>query len=337
MSFASIRGHQRALDILKRSIHAGRVHHAYLFAGPDGVGKRRVALALAAAVNCAAPVDGDACGQCGSCHKVASDTHPDVLVVEPDGRFIKIDQVRDLQARSRYRPYEGARRVFVIDGAELLRDEAANALLKGLEEPRGDTMFVLVSSQPQRLLTTIRSRCQELRFGRLPLTDLGELLAALRPEASGPTRESAARVAEGSVSAALVALESPVHAARPELVGRLLALRTEGVAPALAWAEELTRPGAPTREVLGVFRSALRDAALVAAGASPDRVLNAELAAAIAGLAASESAAALVGATERVGEAEAMLDGNVNPRMTMESLLLALTRNPTRPLAPGLR
>src|SRR5262249_59177701 len=140
--------------------------------GPDGVGKRRTAVALAQLLNCAAPrpSDGiglDACGSCPSCMRISRGVHSDVLVIVPgDTGAIKVDQVRDAIERAGYRPFEGRRRVVIIDEADRILVEAQNALLKTLEEPPSASMFVLVTSRPDLLLPTVPSRCPKLRFRR---------------------------------------------------------------------------------------------------------------------------------------------------------------------------
>ena len=160
-------GHQQTLAALKRARETDAFHHAYLFAGPDGVGKRRVAEWVAALVNC--DEVGAPCGACRSCHRVLDPeaTHPDVLILEPDGRQITIAQVRELIRTVPYPPIEATYRVVIIDPADAIGEAAANALLKTLEEPPSKTRFVLVSSRPDALLITIRSRCQRITFGRL--------------------------------------------------------------------------------------------------------------------------------------------------------------------------
>ncbi len=184
MSFADIIGQDNAVSVLRRAIQHQRLHHAYLFSGYDGVGKKFTALTLAKALNCKELPD-DACDRCTSCHKIDEGIHPDIRIIEPDGQFIKIDQIRDLQKDVGYKPYEGRRKVYIIDHAEALRDEAANALLKTLEEPSADAMLVLVTANVYALLPTVISRCQLVRFvsvGVQPLTELLTQKQGLPPE-----------------------------------------------------------------------------------------------------------------------------------------------------------
>src|SRR5258708_5442056 len=164
MPFRDVSGHLPIVDLLKRSIDRATLPQTLLFSGPSGSGKRLTALAVAQAVNCLKP-SGDACGTCAACTKIARGVHPDVLVVEPgESGAIKIDQVRDVVERSAYRPFEGRRRVVIVDDADTLVPAAQNALLKTLEEPPSSSTFILVTARPDMLLPTVRSRCIQLAF-----------------------------------------------------------------------------------------------------------------------------------------------------------------------------
>jgi DNA polymerase III subunit delta' len=170
MPFREITGHRRLLDLLGRSVRRGTLPPSLIFAGPAGGGKRTTAIALAQALNCLQPQSlssgsADACGRCSACRRIARGVHPDVFAIEPgDSGSIKIDQVRDVIERTGYRPFEGRRRVVIIDEADALVAAAQNALLKTLEEPPGSSIFVLVTARPDSLLPTVRSRCVRLWF-----------------------------------------------------------------------------------------------------------------------------------------------------------------------------
>jgi DNA polymerase-3 subunit delta' len=160
-----ITGHRRVVELLSRSIARGTLPPSLIFAGPPGTGKRATALAVAQLLNCLKPRDGDACGECAQCTRVARGVHPDVLMIEPgDSGSIKIDAVRDAVDRAGYRPFEGKRRVLVIADADALVPAAQNALLKTLEEPPSSSVFILITSRPDMLLQTVRSRCIRLTF-----------------------------------------------------------------------------------------------------------------------------------------------------------------------------
>ena len=174
MPFRDIAGHQRLVELLARSIAGGTLPPSLLFSGPAGITKRQTSLAVAQALNCLNPrlttdTHGqpmtDACGVCAACTRIQRGVHPDVVFVEPgDTGAIRIDQIRDVIERSAYRPFEGRRRVVVIDEADALMAPAQNALLKTLEEPPSLSVFILVTTRPDVLLPTVRSRCIRLVF-----------------------------------------------------------------------------------------------------------------------------------------------------------------------------
>ncbi len=200
ISFEMIVGHERPVNVLKRALGNRTLAHAYLFSGPGGVGKKLTALALAAAVNCGDAAHG--CGVCASCRKIASGGHPDVHLIASDGEEIKIDQVRQVQSELSLKPFEGPKKILIVDGAENMNIASANAFLKTLEEPPGDALIVLITARPHGLLATIRSRCQEIRFLPLPRRSLAGALAQRR----GLSDEDAwflAALAQGSMGRGL--------------------------------------------------------------------------------------------------------------------------------------
>jgi DNA polymerase-3 subunit delta' len=177
MPFDQIWGQNTALTVLRTALVKNRLAHAYIFAGPEGIGKRQTALMLAKAMNCQSPpMPGDCCEHCPPCVKINSENHADVMLLEPDGELIKIDQIRDLQKRLRYRPMEGGRRICILDPADSMNEAASNALLKTLEEPPEETHLFLITCRPHRLLPTIQSRCQWVKFKAL---SSGEIIRIL--------------------------------------------------------------------------------------------------------------------------------------------------------------
>ena len=179
MPFRDIAGHRHLIELLSSAVVRGSLPPSLIFAGPVGVGKLRAAIALAQTLNCLTRPNGgaDACGTCAACTRIARGVHADVLLIQPgDTGAIKVDQIRDAIERAAYRPFEGRRRVVIIDDADEILVEAQNALLKTLEEPPPASTFVLVTSRPDVLLPTVRSRCQRLRFGRLAPAEIAEVL-----------------------------------------------------------------------------------------------------------------------------------------------------------------
>jgi DNA polymerase III subunit delta' len=155
MSFSDIYGHERAITILKKAIAQKRVGHAYLFSGLNAIGKRTIACRFAQALNCEQAQElHDACGQCPACLKIRHASHADLINIKADGQFIRIAAIREIQEQMKFKPLEGGWRVIIIDDADKMRDEAANALLKTLEEPTASNILILVSSRPYSMPAT---------------------------------------------------------------------------------------------------------------------------------------------------------------------------------------
>lgn len=179
-------GQPQAQRMLLRMMREGRLPHAVLLTGMPGIGKKALALECAKAVNCASfhkedahrrgGVSGMACGRCLSCTKIARGVHPDVLVIAKDGTSIKLDSIRSLKDRCRVHPYEGQRRVIILQDSQDLTEEASNALLKILEEPPASNLFVLLAPEPYSLMPTIVSRCCHIRCRPLDPQDIAALL-----------------------------------------------------------------------------------------------------------------------------------------------------------------
>jgi DNA polymerase-3 subunit delta' len=165
MSFQHIQDQPRVISFLQNALREGRIAHAYCFAGPKGSNKEAVALELAKAINCETQTD-DACDQCITCRQISHGNHPDVVTIQPDGAFIKIDQVRKLQEQFRYSAPPNVTRVVILHDAHLMRAEAANSLLKFLEEPGSPMIAILLTDHAESILPTILSRCQILRFAQ---------------------------------------------------------------------------------------------------------------------------------------------------------------------------
>ena len=192
MAWSRILGHEPVIARLRESLLRDRLSHAYLFVGPDGIGKGLVARELAKTVLCAESRD-EACDGCRACRKVEHGNHPDVTVVErvrdsdkgTARSAILIDQVREeIQNTIGYKPFEGSHKVFIVSEADRLTEQAQNCLLKTLEEPPGHSLLVLVASRLEPFLDTVVSRCQVVRFRPLP-TDLVERIVREHSEEDG--------------------------------------------------------------------------------------------------------------------------------------------------------
>src|SRR2546428_8432504 len=195
MGFESFVGNRKTLERLCRKLREGRFPHGLIFSGPEGIGKHTCALMIAKALNCTKALPGDFCDECSSCRKINSGALPGVMTssVEDEAAHIKIAQVRHLLDMLEFQPLEGRNKVFVIDPAELLNAEAANALLKGLEEPPANTFFILITVNVHELLLTVRSRCQVYNFIPLKVDEIRQ---------HGVTDELTIRWSRGSIGRA---------------------------------------------------------------------------------------------------------------------------------------
>lgn len=269
--FASIRGHAQVVDRLERAITAGRVHHAYYFTGPEGVGKASAAVALAQAMSCdQAP--GRGCGQCSVCSRLGRNIHPDLVWVEAEGKQIKIQQIRQLEERLAQGAHEARALVILVNEVERLNVHAANALLKSLEEPRATVHFVLVSAASHRVPITVRSRCQQVRFGPLAEEVVAHLVAE-RMSLSAEKAAEAARLADGSLTRALMLVGHEDFPVWQDWVVRLAA-GTLPQADVPGQVQTLVREVDDPEPMLGLLRLRLRDHVLLAAGVATGRLVQ---------------------------------------------------------------
>lgn len=199
----TITGHNRQKEQLKRAIRSNNISHAYLFSGIDGIGKKLTANVAAAALLCTELTDEVVpCGKCPNCQKFQTGTYPDLIQVNPENNRITIDMIRDVKSGLRFSPLEGDRRVIIVDRAELMNANAANAALKILEEPPPGNHFFIITATPSRLLPTIISRCQKLEFSPLTNSELEECLTANHGYSKSQAT-AAGEISEGSINRAL--------------------------------------------------------------------------------------------------------------------------------------
>ena len=320
-------GHQGVVRLLERARQQDRLAPAYLFVGPPHVGKGTVALALAKAVNCrgAAPP----CNECDQCRHIDERRHPDVRMLEVQEvagqRAISIDAVREVQRQAYLRPFEGQWRVTVIDGAEYLSEPAANALLKTLEEPPPHVLLVLLATNAEGVLPTIRSRCQRLDHRPLAEDAVAQALAS-RWEVPSEQAEELAMLSRGCIGWALRAWRDPtVLETRARRLERLIKVSGASLEERFAHAGELAgllaQERSAVREVLELWCAWWRDLLVVRAGA-PTVAVQAD--ATTREQAQGFTVQELVAALRALLRTQDLLDRNVNPRLALEELALSL-------------
>ena len=320
MTFARILGHERQKGILRRALTSGRLAHAYLFEGPEGIGKRLMALALVRAVFCQ---QGTGCGDCPPCRKVDHFNHPDLHVVEPDGTVIKIDQIRELQRDLSYRPLEATKKICLIDGGDRLHPAAGNALLKTLEEPRGDALLILLATRSEAVLPTIRSRCQRLPFIRLQRDQLKEVLR----ERLGVEEKEAhilAALSEGSFRKALGKDRDLYLEKRREILKAVTALSAGSILPLFELGKQLAEEKDRLPEILEIMQAFYRDLLLLHHGSPEGELVNLDLLEKVRRVAARESIPSLLEKLEAIATSRRQLERNVNRELAMDVLLMRL-------------
>lgn len=336
--YASILGHERPVRQLERARAAGRVAHAYLFHGPDGVGKERVAFTFAKALNCEG--DDPPCGVCGGCRAIVRGNHPDVRLVaseeelvargilEPDSSRSPSVQIRNTQLDElgdlfRHRPYRGRWKVVVIVDADKMNHHSQNRFLKTLEEPIDDSVIILVTAHPENLLPTVRSRCQALAFGSLGRGDIAAYLTG-REGLDAQRAEVLAAMAQGSLGRALDLAAGDVLATRDEVVEAWEKAGEADLADLLARAEQLGASRQALHDTLDLLELWCRDLLLVLAGAGQDLLVNQDRCDRVLRGAGRVSMRGLLGTVERIRKTRALQNLNANPRMGVESLLLSM-------------
>jgi DNA polymerase-3 subunit delta' len=327
MPFRDLAGHRRLLDLTARAAVRGSLPPSLIFAGPDGTGKRRAAIALAQVFNCVSPATDptpDACGHCTTCRRIARGVHADVLMIEPgETGAIKVDQARQAIERSAYRPFEGRRRVVIVDDADAMEASAQNALLKTLEEPPTASTFVLVTSRPDMLLPTVISRCQRLRFGRLSPADVVAVLTRDHGFTEGDAH-AAALLADGSIGRALEGESEAYAGAREAALGMLTTVarstdpRQRLAAAKVLGADKLDRDELGRR--LRLVSSMLRDLGVLLSRADDRSLANADLKPGLQRLAASFDGDRAVRGFASVDRALAALDRNASPKIVADWL-----------------
>ena len=334
-------GQTNAISLLQRSLDCGSLAHAYLVIGPPHVGKVTLALNLAQALNCEAAEP--PCGVCAPCQKIASAKHSDVQIIglandrnsaEAKPRTeISIEQIRQIQHSSNLPPFEGKYKVFIIDGAELLSNEAANCLLKTLEEPPSKVIFILLTTNEKLLPATVISRCQRLELLPLAATEIETLLNTHWDIDPQKTR-LLARLSRGCLGWALSAdHDDSLLQRRTERIDRLVDIIRADYEERFAYTAQLTAQSSQNRElvpvILDLWLDFWRDLLLVKTGCS-EVITNVDQLATLTEIAEGYNLAQIKSFIDSIQAAGEQLKQNANPQLVLEVLMFDIPRRRER-------
>lgn len=321
-------GNEKLVRLLQR----GELPQSSLFTGPDGIGKRTLALLLAQLTNCKQADEYDLCGRCRSCARAQSGNHPDIRLLQAEGATIKIELIRRLNQEAHYRPYEGAFRFFIIDEAEKMTDEAANSLLKTLEEPPDTTRIILVTAFPQRLLATIRSRCQAFTF--LPLS-ISEIQSYLEGQTDLDKPEIRAGFSRGSLGNALHLELDSLLESRDQLLEMLEEwIQSRSFQDLYERIESrplrtLMKSRDSVQELLLLLQMIVFDIYYVQVG-TPERIINSDRFESIQQIAADFPLQKVRGFLRQIAQSQRDLEQYVNPLICFETLWLSISPSQMR-------
>lgn len=322
MGFSEIIGHQKPLETLRAALANGRLHHAYLMLGPEGVGKRTIALSLAKAIHCN-EIKNDFCGNCPNCSRIQSGNHPDVRTIEPGAgkKEIGIQQIREMEKELNLRAFSG-KKIAIIDPATLMNMSAQNALLKTLEEPPRDCLLILVASNAGRLLPTLRSRCLRISFGLLPRDLIAGFLAAKRAVTSDDAQFIAA-ISMGSLGTALELGREELVEQRRNWIETMRSLTLGDYRAALNAAEALSGSREESLRFLAWVETWYRDLLVYSVTQNVSELINLDIASTIQQKSAASELERILLALGQTAGAAARIQRNLNRRMVLEELFIA--------------
>ncbi len=342
--FARLIGNEEVKESLRRLLASGRLPASLLFTGEEGIGKKLFSLELAKALNCRNRVGVEACDECSACKRITNSTfppftsaddnkekmiwseHADVAMVRPYKQIIRVKPMRELEREANFRPFEGKARVFIIEDAEYMNDQAANALLKTLEEPPPATRLILTTTNPTALLPTIRSRCQVIRFAPIAAAEVEQFLVEQRnfpPSDAGLL----ARTSRGSLGRALATDVDEYRERRQAMLQVLKALTLTGDrVQLLRSAEELaaTKDRSQYEESLDVLETLIRDAWALSLGRPAETLTNHDLLKDLQRIASELTSRRAEAWLVQIEELRGALEVNLNRKIASDGLLVSM-------------
>ncbi len=319
MSFKDIKGQDGAIEALKSSIRNDKISHAYMFIGPSGVGKKLTALNFAKALNCLSPKDEDSCDTCAQCKKIEAANHPDVLISSPakENSSFGIDKIRAITKDIGLKPYEGRKKVYILESADSMTQEAQNALLKTLEEPLSESILILISESSGALFPTIRSRVQRVRFFPITVSEIGKILVD-QYKLDYKKAEVLSRISSGELDRALKFNDEDFFRKRAHILDNL----KSGAFPGPDF-EGLSKPD--IRMALDVMLTWYRDILVCKAAGDRAALVNVDRADIIRGEAAELDLEALDKIINQIILTDSFLEQNANPKLAMGVLGMSIT------------
>lgn len=342
--FPNLLGNSGAKELLTRFVTTGRVPNALLFAGPEGVGKKQFAIDLARAFVCQSPNGVAGCGECPACKRagifdlpksdkgedydrVFVSEHPDVGMVVPFKRNLRVGAIRDLEKEAYYRPFEANARFFIIDDADKMTDAASNALLKTLEEPAATSHIILISSRPDTLLPTIRSRAQIVRFAPVAADEI-ETFLAVNVLHSREDARLAARLSDGSIGRAF-SIDLAKFRVQRQLMLRVLenAVTEPDRASLLRAGEQMNEAKNKDdyEDVLALLEGLIRDVWLLKNGADEPQIRNADILAELSRFAENASSPKLASWLNEIETLRENFAVNINRKIATDALFMKMS------------
>ncbi len=324
MSFKTVLGHEKSIRWLKQAILQKRVVHSYLFWGNEGIGKKYVALQFAKVLNCLDKgwEKGDACDSCVSCKKIDQSLHPDVLVLEPEGQTLKVDQVREMQKDLAYRPYEGRYRVIILSAADRMAPQMSNTLLKTLEEPPLHTILILIANHPRGMLPTILSRCHSIPFSPLP-TSLVVRWLVEKKKINENEASLLALLSEGSPGKALEIKEEIEQIAREDLLKQWVGVKSFTLGEIERFIDSLPSQRQGLLLILEISKSLLRDLIMTKISKDFSEWIHPDLSGVYKAIVSQWDFTSLFHRLETLQETTRAIQKNANTRLALETMMLS--------------
>lgn len=354
--FSKLIGNEDVKNSLRRLLENGRLPGSLLFTGEEGVGKKLFALELAKILNCRNRQGLEACDECSSCRRIARSTfppfgdddddkerlvwseHPDVAMARPYKQIIRIKPMRELEREANFRPFEGAGRLFIIEDADYMNLQAANALLKTLEEPEPITHLVLTTTNPSALPATIRSRCQTIQFAPIRAEEIEKFLIESK-DTSPADASLLARTSRGSLGRACESDIETYRERREAMMAVLAALTVTGDRAALLRSSEdlaAVKDRDEYEQLLEVLEALIRDAWALSLGRPKESIVNLDVADQLQRIAVELKSSQAAAWLKQIEELRGALEVNINRKIASDAMLFAMT-DPGRTQGPYAR